>query len=202
MYWKLWKALGFKNETKFSTKFVSWGLDCTLHVFTHDTEHVGHCTEQCERHWVWKMRLDSAPDLFRLAPSLYTTCFHTWHGPHFTLHVFTHGMDHEFWGILFLNISFKVHPAPPPLIHIVKDVMWSFFSSRDPSIYPSVPSSIHGWHHTKKKTLAEINTPPLHVSLSRKGMPGPRGSDIYMPRNAQGIEKPKKNNKYNKIWCF
>ncbi len=38
----------------------------------------------------------------------------------------------------------------------------------------SVPSSIHGWHHTGKKTLAEINnTPSAHVSLSRKGMPGP-----------------------------
>ncbi len=27
------------------------------------------------------------------------------------------------------------------------------------SIHPSVPSSIHGWHHTGKKTLAEINNP-------------------------------------------
>jgi hypothetical protein len=29
--------------------------------------------------------------------------------------------------------------------------------------HPSVPSSIHGWHHTGKKTLAEINNhpPPL-----------------------------------------
>ncbi len=34
-------------------------------------------------------------------------------------------------------------------------------------------SSIHGWHHTGKKTLAEINNPPPNVSLSRKGMPGP-----------------------------
>ncbi len=25
--------------------------------------------------------------------------------------------------------------------------------------HPSVPSSIHGWHHTGKKTLAEINNP-------------------------------------------
>ncbi len=42
------------------------------------------------------------------------------------------------------------------------------------SIHPSVPSSIHGWHHTGKKTLAEINNPPsAHVSMSRKGMPGP-----------------------------
>jgi hypothetical protein len=29
-----------------------------------------------------------------------------------------------------------------------------------PSIHPSLPSSIHGWHHTRKKTLAEINNPP------------------------------------------
>jgi hypothetical protein len=61
------------------------------------------------------------------------------------------------------------------LLHIVKDVVIilheSFF------IHPSVPSSIHGWHHTGKKTLTEINKPPLcaHVLLSRKGMPGPRG---------------------------
>ncbi len=33
-------------------------------------------------------------------------------------------------------------------------------ASRDPSIHPSVPSSIHGWHRTGKKTLAEINNPP------------------------------------------
>jgi len=47
--------------------------------------------------------------------------------------------------------------------------------SRDPSIHPSTPSSIHGWHHTGKKTLAEINNPPsAHVSLFRKGMPGPK----------------------------
>jgi hypothetical protein len=26
------------------------------------------------------------------------------------------------------------------------------------SIHPFIPSSIHGWHHTGKKTLAEINT--------------------------------------------
>jgi hypothetical protein len=40
------------------------------------------------------------------------------------------------------------------------------FSSRDLSIHPSVSSSIHGWHHTKKKTLAEINnlpSPPLRM---------------------------------------
>jgi hypothetical protein len=42
------------------------------------------------------------------------------------------------------------------------------------SIHPSIPSSIHGWHHTGKKTLAEINTPlSAHVSMSRKHMPGP-----------------------------
>jgi hypothetical protein len=62
---------------------------------------------------------------------------------------------------------------------MMKDVVVVFreaFSS-DPSIHPSVLSSIHGWHHTRKKTLAEINKPPpfAHVSMSRKGMPGPRG---------------------------
>jgi hypothetical protein len=42
------------------------------------------------------------------------------------------------------------------------------------SIHPSVPSSIHGWHHTGKKTLAEINNLlSTHVSLFRKSMPGP-----------------------------
>jgi hypothetical protein len=58
---------------------------------------------------------------------------------------------------------------------------WSFFHHvTRPSIHSSILSSIHGWHHTGKKTLAEINnSPPLaHVSLSRKGMPDPRGSDI------------------------
>jgi hypothetical protein len=56
----------------------------------------------------------------------------------------------------------------------------SIHPSRHPSmdgiawpVHPSIPSSIHGWHHTGKKTLAEINNPPsVHVSLSRKGMPG------------------------------
>jgi tRNA U34 5-methylaminomethyl-2-thiouridine-forming methyltransferase MnmC len=62
---------------------------------------------------------------------------------------------------------------------MMKDVVVVFreaFSS-DPSIHPSVLSSIHGWHHTRKKTLAEINKPPpfAHASMSRKGMPGPRG---------------------------
>ncbi len=40
------------------------------------------------------------------------------------------------------------------------------FLSIRPIIHPSVPSSIHGWHHTGKKTLAEINNPPpppLHM---------------------------------------
>jgi hypothetical protein len=53
-------------------------------------------------------------------------------------------------------------------LHIVKGVVVV-------KLFPSsVPSSIHGWYHTGKKTLAEINNPPsAHVSLSRKGMPGP-----------------------------
>jgi hypothetical protein len=42
-------------------------------------------------------------------------------------------------------------------LHIVKDVV----DKMKLSIHPFVPSSIHGWHHTRKKTLAEINnTPP------------------------------------------
>ncbi len=61
---------------------------------------------------------------------------------------------------------------------------WSFFvklfSSCDLFIHPSVPSSIHGWHHTGKKTLAKLHNPltfpSAHVLLSRKGKPGPRGN--------------------------
>jgi hypothetical protein len=34
---------------------------------------------------------------------------------------------------------------------------WSFFEKL--VTHPSVLSSIHGWHHTGKKTLAAINTP-------------------------------------------
>jgi hypothetical protein len=52
------------------------------------------------------------------------------------------------------------------------------------SIHSSVPKSIHGWHHTRKKTLAEINNPPsVHVLLARKGMPNPRvnnNPNIYL----------------------
>jgi hypothetical protein len=46
-------------------------------------------------------------------------------------------------------------------LHIVKDVVVVFREvfSRDPFIHPSVPSSIHGWHHIGKKTLIEINNP-------------------------------------------
>jgi hypothetical protein len=59
-------------------------------------------------------------------------------------------------------------------LHIVKDVVVVFGEAF--SIHPSIPSSIHGWHHTGKKTLTEINTPlSVHVSLSRKGIPGPKG---------------------------
>jgi hypothetical protein len=37
--------------------------------------------------------------------------------------------------------------------------------------------SIHGWHYTGKKILTEINNLPFaHVSLSRKGMLGPKGA--------------------------
>ncbi len=69
------------------------------------------------------------------------------------------------------------------LLHIVKDIVVIFreiFSSCDPSIHPSIPSSIHGWHHTRNKTLAEINNPPLlHLChCLGKACPAPRGSDI------------------------
>ncbi len=58
------------------------------------------------------------------------------------------------------------------ILHIVMDIVVVF---HEVFFHPSVPSSIHGWHHTGKKTLAEINnpSPSAHVSLSKKGMPGP-----------------------------
>ncbi len=37
--------------------------------------------------------------------------------------------------------------------------------SHDPSIHPFVPSSIHEWHHTGKKTLAKINKPPSPLPM-------------------------------------
>ncbi len=47
---------------------------------------------------------------------------------------------------------------------------------REAFFHPSVPSSIHGWHHTGKKTLAEINTPPPPLRMCRclgKACPAP-----------------------------
>jgi hypothetical protein len=35
-------------------------------------------------------------------------------------------------------------------------------------IHPSVLSFIHGWHHTGKKTLAEINNTPLCANKQTK----------------------------------
>jgi hypothetical protein len=70
-------------------------------------------------------------------------------------------------------------------LHIVKDVV----DKMKLSIHPFVPSSIHGWHHTRKKTLPEINnTPPpsAHVLLFRKGMPSPKGfSYQYQTKRAK-----------------
>ncbi len=46
------------------------------------------------------------------------------------------------------------------------------------SIHPFVSSSIHGWHHTGKKTLTEINNPPP-LCMCRclgKACPAPRGA--------------------------
>jgi hypothetical protein len=61
-------------------------------------------------------------------------------------------------------------------------VFCEVFSSHDLSIHPSirlsVPSSIYGWHHTRKKTLVEINNPlpPLRMCCClRKACPAPGG---------------------------
>jgi hypothetical protein len=65
--------------------------------------------------------------------------------------------------------------------------LWSF-----PSIHTSVSSSIHGWHHTGKKTLAEINNSlSVHVSLPR--VPGgghPQDFDINDISNKPNIYLP------------
>jgi hypothetical protein len=59
--------------------------------------------------------------------------------------------------------AFSIHPSRHPSMD---GITWP--------VHPSISLSIHGWHHTGKKTLAEINNPPsAHVLLSRKGMPGP-----------------------------
>jgi hypothetical protein len=64
--------------------------------------------------------------------------------------------------------------AETPL-HIVNNVVVVFLEAF--SIHPFVPSSTHPWHHTGKKILTKINNEPrlVHVLLSIKGMPGPRG---------------------------
>jgi hypothetical protein len=51
------------------------------------------------------------------------------------------------------------------------------FSRDDLFIHPSVLSSIHGWHHIGKKTLAEINNPgALRMCCCLgKACPAPRG---------------------------
>jgi hypothetical protein len=66
--------------------------------------------------------------------------------------------------ISYTFFSFSLHYALSyrGIVELLKDVMVVFREA----FHPSVPSSIHGWHHTGKKTLAEINTPPpTHVSL-------------------------------------
>jgi hypothetical protein len=58
-------------------------------------------------------------------------------------------------------------------LHIVKDVVVVFMKL---SIHPSILSSIYGWHHTGKKTLGEINNPPLRMCRClRKACLGPGG---------------------------
>jgi hypothetical protein len=77
------------------------------------------------------------------------------------------------------------------VLHIVKDVVVVFSEA----FHPSISSFIHGWHHTRKKTLAEINNPPLRICRClRKACPARRGghpqdfdininnkSNIYLP---------------------
>jgi hypothetical protein len=66
------------------------------------------------------------------------------------------------------------------------------------SIHPSVPSSIHGWHHTGEKTLAKINNPPFaHVLLFWKGMPSLSLSSFIMvscmllSHGSQAVQTPR-----------
>jgi hypothetical protein len=62
---------------------------------------------------------------------------------------------------------------------------WSFFMK--------LFLSIDRWHHTGKKTRAEINNAPsAHVLLSKKGMPGPRGGTpkILISSNKPNIYLP------------
>jgi hypothetical protein len=60
-------------------------------------------------------------------------------------------------------------------LHTVKDVVVvKFFPFIHPSHHPSIRSVIHPWMASyREENPAEINNPPLPVSLSRKGMPGP-----------------------------
>ncbi len=48
---------------------------------------------------------------------------------------------------------------PSNQVHLLK-ITYSKGRHETFSINPSVPSSIHGWHHIGKKTLAKINNPP------------------------------------------
>jgi hypothetical protein len=60
-------------------------------------------------------------------------------------------------------------------LHIVKDVV----DEMKLSIHSSVPSSVHGWHHTRKKTLVEINNPPpCACVVLGKAYPALGGFDI------------------------
>jgi hypothetical protein len=53
----------------------------------------------------------------------------------------------------------KLFPSIHPSHHPSMDgIAWP--------IHPSVPSSIHGWHHTGKKTLAKINKPPFYACVT------------------------------------
>ncbi len=54
---------------------------------------------------------------------------------------------------------------------------------RNEAFHPSIPSSIHGWHHTGKKTLVEINNPAPRAPLRMccclgKACPALGGSNI------------------------
>ncbi len=81
-----------------------------------------------------------------------------------------------------MNTLVEIHHLVPNdtsklILHIVKDVV----DEMKLSIHPFVLSSIHGWHHTWKKTLVQIinNPPPLRMCrYLGKTCPGPGGSDI------------------------
>ncbi len=86
-------------------------------------------------------------------------------------HILSDFLDHNFhYGVVCAC------PPDPCMVVTVYNITYSKgrCGCEAFSIHPSVLSSIHGWHHTGKKTLAEMYKPPsAHVLLSSKGMPSP-----------------------------